>query len=168
MSAANSSQLPPSLGIALGCRNWFNQGYAPLEGGAQGAILAARGIKANTLASFDTVLMGHSILGTPAATTLQVSFSHCLVPPSFFPYSCTFQGCSFVNFLHASLHLTACFQRTWSKTPCYQMYLFIHLHSGYLQMDCRLLLGFSNARVYVLSTEKRSRAKVSTSIYLGS
>ena len=144
--------------IALGCRNWFKQGYAPLEGAAQGPILAARGSKANTLASFDIILMRHSILGAPAAGTLQVSFSHCPVPPSFFPCSCSSPGCSLVNLLHASLHLTTCFQRTWSKTQCHQMYLFIHLNSGYLQMDFRLLLGFSNAHVFVLSTEKRSRA----------
>lgn len=72
-------------GIALGCRNWFNQGYAPLEGAAQGPILAARGIKANTLAFF----MHHFILGAPAAATLQVSFSHCPSSPSFFPYCCS-------------------------------------------------------------------------------
>lgn len=93
------------------------------------------------------------------AYPVRVSCSHCPVPPSSLSYGFNSQEYSLVNLLQASLSLCLFPENMVKDTTSSN----VHVYSPervYLQMDFMLLLGFSNAHVYVLSTKKRSRAKV--------
>lgn len=134
ISAANSSQLPSLLGIALGMSSDSPRGMPPHRSFLRPKIGCYRDKGQNSWLLDKLLGIIPSLGSSPPGAALQASFSHCPVLAILAFIIVTLKSVSLFNGLPSSLHLSIC-----PENYLRQMYLLIHPNTVYLPMDLRAL-----------------------------